>query len=299
MKKIFRKEVIIGLLVLGALAILIFGIDFLKGVNLFQPTNYYYASYTNVNGLAISAPVTVNGYKIGQVREIQYEYDNPGHVRVELALDSEMKLPMGTVAELSTDMLGTSSIALKLATGKDYHKPGDKLQSGQPKGLMDAVSTDVLPGVAAIIPRVDSLLVSVTDLVADPALLSSIQRLDAITANLEQSSVQLNNTIRALGPIAGDVKHITEGFATTSDNLAAFSGDVRQLPLDSLLTQLEGTAANLHALSEELNNPNGTIGKLTKDPALYNNLNATVQSLDSLFTDIKKNPKRYVTIKIF
>ena len=82
MKKFFRKEVVIGLCVIAALAILFFGINFLKGVNLFRAANYYYATYTNVEGLAISAPVTINGYKVGQVREINYQFDNPGHVVV-------------------------------------------------------------------------------------------------------------------------------------------------------------------------------------------------------------------------
>ena len=93
MKKVFRKEILIAVCVLSALAILVFGIDFLKGVNVFKATNYYYATYTDVQGLAVSAPVTLSGYKVGQVRDITYEYDNPGHVRVEIALDKNLRLP--------------------------------------------------------------------------------------------------------------------------------------------------------------------------------------------------------------
>lgn len=299
MKKIFRKELTIGVLVLAALAILIYGIDFLKGINLFQPTNYYYASYTNVNGLAVSAPVTVNGFKIGQVREISYEYDNPGHVLVELALDSDMRLPQGTVAALTTDMLGTATIALELGTDKNYLDAGARLAVTQPAGLVDALSGDLMPKLAAIFPKVDSLLTTVNRLAGDPALLASIQRLDDITANLQGATSKLNTTMNQLQPIAGDIKHITGNFATTSDNLDAFSVTVRNLPVDSLMAQLQATADNVSRLSTELNNPNSTLGKLTGDPALYNNLNSTVQSLDSLFTDIKKNPKRYINIKVF
>ncbi|MDO5395491.1 MAG: MlaD family protein [Bacteroidales bacterium] len=299
MKKVLRKEFLIGILVLAALAILVFGIDFLKGVNVFQPTNYYYVTYTDVEGLATSAPVTVNGFKVGQVRDISYEYDNPGHIRVELALDSEMKLPVGTRAMLVTDMLGTSTIALDLATGANYYKAGDKLDGDRPKGLMAAVSEDILPSVGAVLPKVDSLLTTVTDLAGDPALLASIKRMDAITANLEASTAKLNQTISTLGPITSDVKNITGNFVAASGNISEFSTTVKDLPIDSLMNELQATTTNLKALSQELNNPNSTIGKLTKDPALYNNLNSTVQSLDSLFTDIKKNPKRYINIKIF
>lgn len=118
MKKRFSKELIIGGLVLLALLILVFGINYLKGVNMFKPSNYYFATYTDVAGLAQSAPVTVNGFKVGLVREISYEYDNPGHIKVEMSLDRHLKLPRGTKAMLTTDMLGTSSIALEMAWAK-------------------------------------------------------------------------------------------------------------------------------------------------------------------------------------
>lgn len=299
MNKFSRKELIIGVLVLVAMAIIILGIDFLKGINVFQPTNYYYATYTNVEGLAKSAPVTINGFKVGQVRDITYDYSKPGTINVELALEDAIQLPTDSRALMTTDMLGTSTIALELGHATTYHKTGDKLISEQAKGLMSAVTEDVMPSVGAILPKVDSLLTTINKLAGDPALLASIQRLDAITANLEASAIQLNRTVSTLPSIAGDVKHITGNFATTSDNLNEFSGTVKELPIDSLMAQISATAENLNRLTKELNNPNSTIGKLTNDPALYNNLNSTVQSLDSLFVDIKKNPKRYISIKVF
>ena len=142
MKKIFRKEVIIGVLVLVSMALLFIGIDFLKGVNVFKAANYYYATYDNVAGLAISAPVTVNGYKVGQVREINYLYNNPGHVQVEISLDRELKLTKGTKAVISSDILGTATIVLEMAPGTDYAPVGSELQASVASGLMDAVSQD-------------------------------------------------------------------------------------------------------------------------------------------------------------
>ena len=124
MKKIFRKEVLIGLIVLLAGAILIVGIDVLKGINIFKGDNYYYVIYTNVQGLAQSAPVTVNGFKVGLVREIEYEYDNPGHVKVELSLDRHLVVPHGTKAVLATDLLGTASVALEMGTSPEHYKVG-------------------------------------------------------------------------------------------------------------------------------------------------------------------------------
>lgn len=298
MKKIFSKEILIGTLVLIALALLFFGIDFLKGVNLFHSANYYYVSYGNVEGLAISAPVTVNGFKVGQVREIEYEYDNPGHVRVELSLDAKMKLPKGTQALFTTDLLGTSSIALSLGEGTDYYTAGATLPAAEPKGLMSSVSEEIVPSVAQLMPKVDSLLSTIITLAGDPALLQSIRRLDAITANLEHTTARLNTTVSGLPAVATDVKTITGNFANTSQTLDSFATRVNALPVDSLMAQLQTTVANLNELTNQLNSADSSLGKLTHDPALYNNLNATVQSLDSLFIDIKKNPKRYISIKL-
>lgn len=298
MKKIFRKELIIGVLVLVSLALLFVGIDFLKGVNVFKAANYYYAVYDNVAGLAVSAPVTVNGYKVGQVREINYLYDNPGHVQVEISLDRELKLPKGTKAVISSDILGTATVVLEMASGTDYAPVGSELQGCVASGLMDAVSQDLLPSVSAIFPKIDSLLTSLNTIVSDPAVLAGARRLDAITTNLETASLQLNALLRTLPPITGDVKHITANMNTVSADMAELSASLKQLPLDSTMQQVQLVMDNLRQLTEELKNPDSTLGRLTGDPALYDNLNATVQSLDSLFIDIKKNPKRYISIKL-
>ncbi len=298
MKKIFRKEVIIGVLVLASMALLFIGIDFLKGVNVFKAANYYYATYDNVAGLAISAPVTVNGYKVGQVREINYLYNHPGHVQVEISLDRELKLTKGTKAVISSDILGTATIVLEMAPGTDYAPVGSELESSVASGLMDAVSQDLMPSVSAIFPKIDSLLTSLNTVVSDPAVLAGARRLDVITANLETATVQLNALMRTLPPITADVKHITANMDTVSADLTELSASLKQLPLDSTMQQVQLMVENLRQLSDELKNPDGTLGRLTSDPALYDNLNATVQSLDSLFVDIKKNPKRYISIKL-
>ena len=166
MKKKFSKELIIGGLVLLALLILVFGINYLKGVCL--------------------------------VREISYEYDNPGHIKVEMSLDRHLKLPRGTKAMLTTDMLGTSSIALEMAPGKDFHNVGDQLIGANASGLMSSVTNDIMPSITAILPKIDSILTSMTTIVSDPALLASVQRLDKIMANIETSSAQLNTTMKAM-----------------------------------------------------------------------------------------------------
>lgn len=299
MKKKFSKELIIGGLVLLALLILVFGINYLKGVNMFKPSNYYFATYTDVAGLAQSAPVTVNGFKVGLVREISYEYDNPGHIKVEMSLDRHLKLPRGTKAMLTTDMLGTSSIALEMAPGKDFHNVGDQLIGANASGLMSSVTNDIMPSITAILPKIDSILTSMTTIVSDPALLASVQRLDKIMANIETSSAQLNTTMKAMPRIANDASGLMTDLKTISADLTALSAKLREMPIDSTMNSVNSIAARLNTSMEKLNSKDSSLGLLLNDTGLYNNLNASAASLDSLLKDVKQNPKRYISIKVF
>ncbi len=297
MKSAVKKELIIGGLVIAALAILIFGIDFLKGINVFKAANYYYVEYTDVEGLAISAPVNLNGYKVGQVREINYEFDNPGHVKVELSLDRQLKLPRGTQAVLAADLLGTATISLRPGQSTEFCKVGDTLEGVNDKGLMAGVG-NMMPSIEGIFPKIDTLLSNLNAITADPALTASVKRLDGITANLELTTQRLSSLLASLPPVARDVKAATANLDSITGDIAVLSGRMRELPVDSLTADLAATIANLHALTEELKNPDGSLGQLMNNPDLYNNLNSTVSSLDSLFVDIKRNPKRYISIKL-
>lgn len=293
-----KKEITISICVIVALCLLFLGIDFLKGVNVFKPANYYTATYTNVSGLAVSAPVTLNGFKVGLVRSIEYQYDNPGHVAVELSLDKELKLPVGSKAVIVCDMLGTATVQLELTANKEFYPVGSEVESETASGLMDSVSKDLMPNIAEIFPKVDSLLTSINKLVSDPAVIASVKRLDAITANLESTTNSLNKSVKSLPVLMSGVNSTVDNVNRLTGNLAEVSEDLKSCPLDSTLQNIQQTTENLRMLTQELNNPNSTLGLLMKDPELYNNLNNTVKSLDSLFVDIKKSPKRYINIKL-
>lgn len=298
MNKSYKKEVVIGICVILALCFLFLGIDYLKGINIFKPSNYYLVSYTNVKGLAVSAPVNINGFKVGQVRSIQYEYDNPGHVLVELSLDKALKVPVDSKAIIESDMLGTASVTLKMAAGNDYHKVGDHLIGETAAGMMDNVSENLLPSVSQIFPKIDSLLTSLNAVAGDPALLSAIKRLDGISASLDATMRQLNKSVKTLPAVMDNVESTTKNLDKLSNDLAELSATLKSLPVDSTFNNINILSNNLAKMSEDLNNPNSTLGLMMHDPALYNNLNSTVSSLDSLFIDIKKNPKRYISIKL-
>lgn len=304
MKKLFSREIIIGASVLIALLALVFGINYLKGVNIFKAANYYYASYTNVTGLAQSAPVTLNGYKVGLVRDISYEYDNPGHVKVEISLDRQLLLPEGTSAVIVTDMLGTSTIELKMGTSPNLLEVGSKIAGVEGSGLMDKVSTELMPSIMQIAPHIDSLVVALTAVAADPALVSSVKRLDAIMANLEATTTQLNRAVPALlkntNATMANVSEISANISQVSKTLAILSDDLKNLPLDSTVNNLKNITANLDEATSKLNSTNSSLGLLLNDPGLYHNLNNSAAHVDSILIDLKKQPKRYIpSIKIF
>ena len=304
MKKLFSREIIIGASVLIALLALVFGINYLKGVNIFKAANYYYASYTNVTGLAQSAPVTLNGYKVGLVRDIAYEYDNPGHVKVEISLDRQLLLPEGTSAVIVTDMLGTSTIELKMGTSPNLLEVGSKIAGVEGSGLMDKVSTELMPSIMQIAPHIDSLVVALTAVAADPALVSSVKRLDAIMANLEATTTQLNRAVPALlkntNATMANVSEISANISQVSKTLAVLSDDLKNLPLDSTVNNLKNITANLDEATSKLNSTNSSLGLLLNDPGLYHNLNNSAAHVDSILIDLKKQPKRYIpSIKIF
>lgn len=300
MKKIFRKEVVIGFWVVVACVILFFGINYLKGINLFKAANYYYATYNNVQGLETSAPVMLNGYKIGLVRDIKYDFVHPGNVSVEMSLDKALKIPVGSTAVVSSDILGTATVTLKLASAENgYYAVGDTLLSKSDAGLMGALSDGIMPAINSIVPKIDTLMIGLNNIVSNPSLTTSINRFDDITLQLNSSLVQLRGLLAQLGPVAADVKSITSNVDTITGDLTSVSASLREIPVDSIVAELQATLANIHALTEQLNNPDSSVGKLLNDPALYDNVNATVNSLDSLFVDIKKNPKRYINIKVF
>lgn len=302
MKKFRTKELLIGATVLITLLILFFGIDYLKGINLFKAANYYYVSYTNVAGLAKSAPVSVNGYKVGIVRDIEYEYDNPGHIRVELSLDKKLRVPQGSEAILVTDMLGTSTIELKMNDHSDFHDIGSHLIGVNSKGLMDNVTGEILPAVTEVLPKVDSILTSITKIVGDPNLLSAVQRLDAVMNNLQKTSAALSITMAKTPIIVEDAQMTVGNVKELTANLTAMSQELRtalnDMPLDSTLQNVRNIAANLENITNQLESKDSSLGLLLNDPSLYENLNRSVADLDSLFVDIKKNPKRYISIKL-
>jgi len=299
MKKIFSKEFIIGLSVIIAALVLFFGIEFLKGINLFRPANYYYAYYSNVDGLAVASPVQVNGYKVGQVREIIYDYADPGKIKVMLAMDKKLSIPADSYAEMGQTMLSGAYINLKIGKSAKKLAVGEEIPSGTSNGMMESISNEIMPAISQIMPKIDSLLSNLNTLVADPALLQSIQRLDGITANVLGVTEGLSNTMsRDVPLVVRDARSITHQIDSVSANLLALSKTLKQLPIATTMANVNDIPANLSNFATKLNSSTSTLGRLTNDDELYHRLNQVSADIDSLIVDIKRNPKRYISIKL-
>lgn len=299
MKKFFTKEVLIAVTVIISLCVLYFGIEYLKGINLFRPANFYYAKFEKVNGLAVAAPITINGFQVGQVREINYDYKS-NDISVLLSLNKDLRIPKGSNVKLSVDMLGTAQLVMTLADNQEYYNVGDEIPSGTVAGLMDALGDNIMPAVNNLLPKIDSILSNINNILANPALNNSVGRLDGITADLKASSLELSRLMNHQVPsIMTNVDGITTNLNASSANIKVLSEELKDMPLQQTVANANATMENLKQLSENLNNKNSTLGLLMNDKALYQHLDNAVASLDTLLTDIQRNPKRYVTIKVF
>ena len=277
MKKWFGKEVKIALSVLASILILYVGINYLKGINVMKPSNYYYVQFPNVAGLAQSAPVSIDGYKVGLVQEIVYDYDANGAIKVLLNLDKKLKIPVDSKVYLETDMLGTASIVIDLNPHvSEYYDHGAVIEGEVKSGLMQNIQGELLPQFALLLPKLDSILSGLQTLVNDPALSASVKRIDHITANLERSSVQLSTA-----------------------QVNQFSGTLNSLPLQSTMISVQKTSDNLQQITNRLTSPDNSLGLLLNDRLLYDKANGVLGSVDSLMIDLRLNPKRYVHFSLF
>lgn len=304
-----KKNVLIGLTVVVSICILYWGIEYLKGINLLKPANFYYAKFEKVNGLTVASPVTVNGFKVGQVREITYDYDT-NQISVELSFEKGLKIPDGSTITFSNELLGAAALQLNLGASKTYMEVGSVIPTQMQGGLMDKVGNDMMPALVSILPKVDSIVGSVNQILANPAIAASVTRCDAITRELAASSVQLTELMASLNKAIPGMVHnangvlananaLTGDLRTTTGNLNTITGNLKELPLDTTLNRINATLANVQRLTVKLNNENSSLGMLLNDKKLYQNATSTVASLDSLLQDVKKHPKKYVTIKVF
>ncbi len=294
MKMKFSKEATIGVVSIISLVLLYIGVNYLKGINLFRPANHYYVACSNVKDVTISSPVFVEGFKVGLVRSISYDYSTTGKILVEISLEESMRINKGSYISLEKTLLSGGELHIHLNKYVDeYLKSGDTIEGRSPEDMMASVQEKMLPQIIDLLPKLDSILYSLQILVSHPALSQSLDHIEKTTASLEISSRRLNQLLD------NDVPVIASNLKTTTDNFAALSEEMKNLNLKGSIQSLNLTIDNLGQTTMKLNAKDNSLGLLLNDTLLYNNLNETVVNASNLLIDLKQNPKRYVRFSLF
>lgn len=292
-------------MVLVSIALLIWGISFLNGSNIFSSSRKFYVKYPNVEGLSTASTVTINGLVVGKVNNIKLEGN--GELLVELLMTDPVDVPKSSKAMIySPSFLGGKQISLDI-NYKDaaLAQSGDFLTGGNVSGLLDGLGEKADP----IVQKLDSVLYNVN------VLVSNINRtLDpAAQKNLQDALAELNATMKNANAITGKfdrivttneskINNIVSDFNKTSSNLSKFSSELDKIQLEKLqdiLNKFDQSASSLQALLNDVQNGKGNIGKLMKEEELYQNLEKASKELNQLLEDVKLNPKRYINISVF
>lgn len=298
MKKIkLSREIRVGIMTIVAIFLLYFGLNFLKGIDIFAPINYYYAVYNDIDGLVPSSPVFIKGYKVGQVEEIKYDFLKDSPFVVKISVSKDIKLPKESIVELFDDgLMGGKAIQLvnvQQSQEDVFYQSGDTIKSQIGSGLMDQLAGDLMPKLDVIFEQTDSLIRSVRLLVDGGSVQKSLLAIEKTTSDLSESSAAIKKIIKNDMPqLINNVQDITSDFKIVSSN-------IKNIDFANTFQNLDVTIKDLKQISGKLNSNEGTIGLLLNDKTLYVNLSNMSKSGDELLVDLKKSPKRYVHFSLF
>jgi len=298
------KEIKTAILVLSGILLFIFIFYYLKGENILDNSKKISAIYDNVEGLAPSAAVTINGHKIGKVQSIHFTNDLSGKLNVNMLIDSDFEFSKNSTAQLyEAGLIGGKAIAIIPAfDGAPNVESGDLLSSDVKPGLTDLVNQRLTPlqeKMETMMVSADTLLVNLNtlfDAQTKSNIKSSIAELSTTIASFKSTSESLNDLVvdnsSSIGQTITNFNKISEDLTSLSTSLAATD-------FDTIMADLKSTISSFNQLLSAIENGEGSVGKLMKDEAVYNNLEGATKQLEELLEDMKLNPKRYVHFSLF
>ena len=290
------KEIKIALVAIVGILIMYFGINFLKGMNLFSTNNAYYMKFDDIQGLGASTPIYADGYKVGTVDGMEYDYKENGPIKVKVDINKDLRIPQGSKAEIVKDLMGNLQVNLLLANNpRERVEPGGIIPGAVNGGMMDKAA-NLIPVVEKMLPKLDSILTSVNALLADPALAASLHNVETITSNLTVSTRELNTLMAGLNKQVPGMIGKANGVLDNTNRLTA---NLASLDVQGTLNKVNQTLESAHQFTEKLNSNQGSLGLLMNDTKLYDNLTSTMGHADSLVIDLKAHPKRYVHFSVF
>ncbi len=290
------KEIKIALVAIVGILVMYFGINFLKGMNLFSTNNAYYMTFDDIQGLGASTPIYADGYKVGTVDGMEYDYKENGPIKVKVDINKDLRIPQGSKAEIVKDLMGNLQVNLLLANNpRERVEPGGIIPGAVNGGMMDKAAS-LVPVVEKMLPKLDSILTSVNALLADPALAASLHNVETITSNLTVSTRELNTLMAGLNKQVPGMIGKANGVLDNTNRLTA---NLASLDVQGTLNKVNQTLESAHQFTEKLNSNQGSLGLLMNDTKLYDNLTSTMGHADSLVIDLKAHPKRYVHFSVF
>lgn len=300
----FSKEFKTGLLVISASVVLILGYNFLKNSSLFKEEVDFYVKYTNVEGLSPDASVTVNGLQVGKVKKITIS-EQSRDMTVSFIVDKRgFDFSKSSKVRLySPDLIGGKALAII----PDYNNPdlavaGDTLLGDMEQGMMDVIADKVIPlgnDIGSVLMSLDTLIGGFNQILDEKGrghIKNSFENLDNTVASLNAATGSINTLLdsntKKINSSINNIEKASQNFVTISDSLAT-------LDTQKLVAEIENTIAGLNNVVQNIENGEGSLGKLLKDDSLYQNLEGASNELEELMRDIKLNPKRYVHFSIF
>lgn len=294
MKTNLTRNALIGLAFIASLAMIYFGINFLKGLNVLKKQNQYYAVFEDVSKLLISSPVYVKGYQIGLINHIEMISSDPMRFAVGINLKEQLRITEGSHLEYGIDMFGASTVNLVMANSPVLLQPGDTLTGGKEAGIMDGVA-NVMPKADSILTRIDSILLTLNKLMSNPMWERSIEGIGTTVEQLHLSSASLQ---RMAGALETDLPVISGNLASVSNDLKEVSSELNQMDMEHTFASIDETVNNLKILTQKMNSTDNSLGLLMNDTKLHDSLNVTIDTATKLLEDIRQNPDRYLSIKV-
>ena len=305
-----KTEIKIGIFGLCVLVILFFGIKFLKGSDIFQKENTYYAYYNDVSGMLVSSNVLVNGLRVGYVKEIEATNERADNFLVTFTCSSDIKIPQDSKITLfSADLLGSKALKLQLGTSSKIIEDGDTLSSDRELGMLDNLGASVTP----LMNNLDSILTSLNKILnaqTQASLQNTITNLETTTSKLSSISCDLDNLMTSektkLAKIIENTESITANFKENNEKLsniiAKVDNRVDSAAKANIGTTLIETGKSIEKLNTVLGvieKGKGNVGLLINDEELYKSLDNSAKNLNKLIEDIKENPKKYINVSVF
>jgi len=297
-KKLFTRNFRIGLMVIIAIFLLYFGMNFLKGTTIFSSENTFFIHLDNVDGLQKSFPINIKGFKVGQIADIKYEPQHTPPFTLKLFVSKKTSIPNNAQVEIYEDgLLGGKAVRIvfdeKDLRSNSLLTSGDTMPTFVTGGLITNIQNDLLTKISNVAVQADSLMYSFRLLAQSEHLQQSLAALDVTTSTLAASSHQLNSLLNNDLPVFfSNVNGITS-------DLKKFSTNISDVDIAKTINSLDETVKNLKLLTEKINSNDGTLGALMNDKQLYNNLQAVSDNANKLILDLKENPKRYVHFSVW